>query len=125
MKKLLLSIALFTSMFVSAQNMTPVTRADVNDINLKLEKVERFGRQHRTGNHLMIAGTLLSGIGSWILATNSPSKHQYGYNSAKVAYDMYKKNNRVGFTVLGIGSGLAATGIIVNIDSFRHLRNDK
>lgn len=125
MKRLLLTITMFISVIASSQNMTPVTRADVNEINLRLDRLDRFGRQHRTGNHLMIAGTLLSGIGSWILATNSPSKHQYGYNSAKVAYDMYKKNNRVGFTVLGIGSGLAATGIIVNIDSFRHLRNDK
>ena len=122
MKRLLLTIAMFISVIASSQNMTPVTRADVNEINLRLDGLEKFGRQHRTGNHLMIAGTLLSGIGSWILATNSPSKHQYGYNSAKVAYDMYKKNNRVGFTVLGIGSGLASTGLIINIDSFRHLR---
>jgi hypothetical protein len=111
---------------LTAQELSkPVTREEVNEINLRLDNIERFGRQHRTGNHLMIAGTLLSGIGSMILYNNSPSKHQYGYNSAKVAYDMYKKQNRTGFTILGIGSGLTATGLIVNIDSFRHLRNNK
>jgi hypothetical protein len=129
MKTIILTIATFLTLNLSAQNMTPVTRAEVNEINLRLDNLDRFGRQHRTGNHLMIAGTLLSGIGSWILATNSPSKYNnqytYGNNSAKAAYQMYKRTNRIGFTVLGIGSGLATTGLIVNIDSFRHLRNDK
>lgn len=66
MKNLLLTIATFLTLNLSAQNMTPVTRADVNEINLRLDGLEKFGKQHRTGNHLMIAGTILSGLGSWM-----------------------------------------------------------
>ena len=120
MKKLLLTIALLTSVFASAQNTQPVTRADINQINLRLDGVERFGQQHRTGNHLMIAGTILSGIGSLIIYNNTLSKYK-GY-TPKEAYKMYKQQNRIGLSIIGVGSGLATVGLVMNIDSFRHLR---
>lgn len=115
MKKLLLSIALFTTMFVSAQNTQPVTRADINQINLYLNDIDRFGRQHRTGNHLIIAGTLIAGIGSAIV-----------YNNLVTKYNGWTSNSsyNLGLTAIGIGSGLTATGLVINIDSFRHLRNN-
>lgn len=114
MKKLLLTIALLTSIFASAQNMTPVTRADINEINLRLDGVERFGHQHRTGNHMIIAGTLLNGFGLLFMnSTTAPA------NPGSKLTD-----NRLAAGTLIIGSLLTTTGLIINIDSYRHLKRN-
>jgi hypothetical protein len=135
MKKILLATFLFTNMFLSAQIKTDTTKKVVfvdydfykfnnDEINLRLNKIEKFGNLHRTGNHLMISGTLLSGISSLILSRNSIEKYgnNYYYADYNSAYKKYKRTERLGFTILGIGSALATAGIIVNLDSFRQFR---
>lgn len=109
MKKLLFTITTFLTLNLSAQNMTPVTRADVNEINLRLDGLEKFGKQHRTGNRLMIAGVIAAGLGTYayINSTTSPT-NQY----------------KTGTGLMIVGSALSTAGLIVNINSFRHLRKN-
>lgn len=114
MKSLLLTIATFLTLNASSQNMTPVTRADVNEINLRLDGLEKFGKQHRTGNHMIIAGTLLNGFG--LLFMNS--------NTAPANPNSKLTDNKLATGTLLIGSLLTTTGLIINIDSYRHLRKN-
>ena len=79
------------------------------EINLGIHK---FGKQHRTGNHLIIIGVLLTGIGSITLYNSLSNKELYGKQDNP---NIYK-------TIIGLGSGLVVTGFIINIDSFRHLK---
>ena len=83
-----------------------------NDIDLKLENIYKFGKQHRTGNHLIIIGGLLTGIGSITLYNSLSNKELYGKQDNP---NIYK-------TIVGLGSVLSVTGFIINIDSFKHLR---
>jgi hypothetical protein len=80
-----------------------------DEINLAIHK---FGKQHRTGNHLIIIGGLLTGIGSITLYNSLSNKELYGKQDNP---NIYK-------TIIGLGSGLLVTGFIINIDSFRHLK---
>jgi hypothetical protein len=79
------------------------------EINLGIHK---FGKQHRTGNHLMIAGLITTTLGSVLLNTSYSNKDLYGKQD----------NPNVYKTIIGLGSGLLVAGFIVNIDSFRHLK---
>ena len=138
MKTIILTIATFLTLNISAQtssierieiitnpsDMTPVTRADVNEINLRLEGLEKFGKKHRTGNHLIIGGTSLLGIGSLLLATNTIKPSNKGGLVQKAKKDYYRRNN-IGMAFIGIGSVLSSVGVVINIDSFRHLKNKK
>lgn len=77
-----------------------------SEINLGLHK---FGKQHRTGNHLIITGIISTVIGNIIMMediNDGPIKDTYPAG--------------VVFTV--IGGGLTTAGFIVNIDSFRHIK---
>jgi hypothetical protein len=112
MKTILLTISIFLTLNGISQNMTPVTRAEINDINLRLDNVEKFGQQHRTGNHLIIAGTLLNGFG--LLFLNS--------NTAPANPNSKLTDNKLAVGTLAVGTILSTTGLIINIDSFRHLR---
>jgi len=47
----------FTSLSFGQTKNESDLKSDINKINLKLDK---FGTQHRTGNHLIIAGTLFN-----------------------------------------------------------------
>jgi len=80
-----------------------------SEINLGIHK---FGNQHRTGNHLIIIGGLLTGIGSITLYNSLSNKELYGKQDNP---NIYK-------TIVGLGSVLSVTGFIINIDSFRHLK---
>jgi hypothetical protein len=79
------------------------------EINLGIHK---FGKQHRTGNHLMIAGLITTTLGSVLLNTSYSNKDLYGKQD----------NPNVYKTIIGLGSGLLVAGFVVNIDSFRHLK---
>jgi hypothetical protein len=67
---------------------------------------EDLKKQHRTGNHLMIAGIASSFIGSLLMI------------DSLYAGDTYP----VGIAFTALGGGLTTAGFIVNIDSFRHLK---
>jgi hypothetical protein len=71
-----------------------------SEINLGLHK---FGEQHRTGNHLIIAGLVATTLGSLLI---NPIKDSYP----------------AGVFFMAVGGGLTTAGFIVNIDSFRHIR---
>jgi hypothetical protein len=84
----------------------PITREEINNINLRLNGVNNFGKQHRTGNHFLIAGFLTTAIGT----------------------GMFLQPNtipEVGTGLLILGGILSTSGIIINIDSFKHLRTTK
>ena len=125
MKTIILTIATFLTLNLSAQNTTPVTRAEVNEINLRLDGLEKFGRQHRTGNHLMIAGTILSGLGSWMYINNYNGYNPPKNNANKATYlKQYRMNRNISQTIMGMGGVMITTGVIINIDSYRHLRKN-
>ena len=127
MKNLLLTIATFLTLNASSQNMTPVTRADVNEINLRLDGLEKFGRQHRTGNHMIITGTLFTGLGILMLnTTTAPSNPNTseGYIGGDGSVKVEPKKDNFAIGTLLVGSLLTTTGVIINIDSFRHLRKN-
>ncbi len=126
MKNLLLTIATFLTLNVSAQNATDTTKKvtfidyefykyNNDEINLRFDGLEKFGKQHRTGNHIIIAGALLNGFG--LLFMNS--------NTAPVNPNSKLTDNKLATGTLLIGSLLTTTGLIINIDSYRHLRNNK
>jgi len=124
MKKIiLLFIITFNSILLSGQSTSP-SRSEINQINLRLDKIEKFGNLHRTGNHLIISETVLSGIGSLIIFRNSMENYDNDYNSPDLEYKKYKykRTERLGFTIIGIGSALATAGIVVNLDSFRQFK---
>ena len=77
-----------------------------SEINLGLHK---FGKQHRTGNHLIITGIISTVIGSLIMMedlSDGPIKDTYP----------------AGVVLTVVGGGLTTAGFIVNIDSFRHIK---
>jgi hypothetical protein len=71
-----------------------------SEINLGLHK---FGEQHRTGNHLIIAGLVATTLGGLLM---NPIKDSYP----------------AGVFFMAVGGGLTTAGFIVNIDSFRHIK---
>ena len=77
-----------------------------SEINLGIHK---FGKQHKTGNHLMIAGLISTVIGSLIMIEDI---------SDGPILDTYP----AGVVLTAVGGGLTTAGFIVNIDSFRHLK---
>ena len=84
-----------------------------SEINLGIHK---FGKQHRNGNHLIIAGIVSSALGGLFISKyyrNSPTESIWtqGYGTAA---------SGIFFTTLG--AGLTTAGFIVNIDSFKHLK---
>ena len=96
----------FTSLSFGQTKNDSDLRSDINKINLKLDK---FGTQHRTGNHLMIAGTILNGFGLLVMNRNITGQSN-------------QNNQILGNNILVVGSLLTTTGLVFNIDSFRHLR---
>jgi len=83
------------------------------EINLRFKNIDKFGKQHRTGNHLIIAGTLLNGLGL-LFISNSFSTTNQNYSK------LNDSNLGTGFMIAG--SLLTTTGLVINLDSFRHLR---
>jgi hypothetical protein len=87
---------------------------EIAQVNLRLKNVDKFGKQHRVGNHLMLSGIILNSIGLGITAHN-------------LAYGSNKNNNinelKLGRGIIVLGSGLTTAGWIINIDSFKHLKN--
>jgi hypothetical protein len=83
--------------------MKVVTRADVNEINLRLEGLNKFGKQHRIGNRMIITGVLFSGMGAFII----------------------KEDDIIGKSIMGTGALISSTGIILTLDSYRHLKIKK
>jgi len=86
----------------------PIVLKDIpqSEINLGLHK---FGKQHRTGNHLIIVGIISTVIGNLIMMediSDGPIKDTYP----------------AGVVLTVVGGGLTAAGFIVNIDSFRHIK---
>jgi hypothetical protein len=108
MKKLMMMALMmcFTSLSFGQTKNDSDLRSDINKINLKLDK---FGTQHRTGNHLIIAGTLFNLFG--VLVMNHNITGQSNQN-----------NQILGNNILVVGSLITTTGLVFNIDSFRHLR---
>ena len=96
----------------------PVRRSDINEINLKLDKIEKFGKQHRTGNHLILAGTLFNVFGLVIM-----NSQLYSYTLV-TGDGSGQSNQKLANGALVVGSLLTTTGLVINLDSFRHLRND-
>ena len=91
----------------------PVRRSDINEINLKLDKLEKFGKQHRTGNHLILAGTLFNVFGVVVMNSKLGESGEVGQKLSG-----FNPN----FVPIIIGSLLTTTGLVINLDSFRHLR---
>ena len=84
----------------------PITREEINNINLRLNGLNDFGKQHRTGNHFLIAGFI----------TTALSAGTYSQASSK------NNNMEIGAGLLIVGGILSTTGFIINIDSFRYLK---
>jgi hypothetical protein len=125
MKNLFLTLLTLLTLNLSAQIKTDTTKKVIfidyefykynNDqINLRLDGLEKFGKQHRTGNHLIIAGTLLNGFGLLFMNnTTAPANPGSKLTDDKLATG-----------TLLIGSLLTTTGLIINIDSYRHLKRN-
>jgi hypothetical protein len=123
MKKLLLSIAIMASTILSAQNMTPVTRAEFNEINLKLEKVDRFGRQHRLGNKVALLGVLTTVSGVVVLQNDYTIKNRIrNWISTYYTSISNPKTNRLGRNITLVGLGITTVGLTINISSYKHLK---
>ena len=84
------------------------------EINLGIHK---FGKQHRTGNHLIIAGIASSIIGSLLIVSSTKPSTVISTSSSET---ITTYPSGVFFTA--VGGALLTTGFIVNIDSFRHLK---
>lgn len=86
----------------------PILLKDIpqSEINLGLHK---FGEQHRTGNHIMIVGAIVSTVGCLFIGST--------YHK-----DFTSNNFVPGMVLTSVGGGLTTAGFIVNIDSFRYLR---
>ena len=78
-----------------------------SEINLGLHK---FGEQHRTGNHLIIAGLVATTIGGLLTIYFSDS------------YPNTSNSFPPGVVFSVAGGGLTTAGLIVNLNSFRYLR---
>ncbi len=102
-----------STLFSTAQNMTPVTRAEVNEINLRLEGLDKFGKQHRLGNQLILAGAIISAVGSLNYIINNLNTKSSDL-STNISYGM----------MIG-GGAISTSGLIVNLDSFRHLKKHR
>lgn len=113
--------------FTSVSFGQSTSGSDISQINLRLDKIEKFGNLHRTGNHLIISGAILSGIGTLIIFRNSMQNYGNDYNSPDLEYKKYKykRTERLGFSIIGTGSALTTAGIIVNLDSFRQFKKEK
>lgn len=119
MKKIILTILTFLTLNVSAQNMTPVTRADVNEINLKLEKVEKFGKQQRFGNKVTTLGLLTTAAGIGMIYNESGIRNYIcGYNG--MGYSISKESR--GEKVMLVGLGLTTVGLTIKLNSYKHLK---
>jgi hypothetical protein len=133
MKKLLLSIAIMASTILSAQNMTPVTRAEVNEINLKLEKVEKFGRQQSLGNKVVLAGLLTSVTGALLIQrdmgfsdyiSTKTNKNFLNYWTGPGSTKLSAASSRGQFIMLS-GLGITTIGITIKMNSYKHLPGRK
>jgi len=69
----------------------------------------KFLNQHRKGNHIMIVGAVVSTVGCLFIGST--------YHK-----DFTDNNFAPGIIMTSIGGGILATGWVINIDSFKHLR---
>lgn len=105
-----MSLMLF-SFITNAQDTLKVPTN--NEINLRLNGLEKFGIQHRTGNRLIITGIVLNGFG--LVFMNTTNNNPYS-----------KLNDtKIGTGLIIAGSALTTTGLVINLDSFKHLRKTK
>jgi hypothetical protein len=74
-----------------------------SEINLGLHK---FAEQHKTGNHLLMAGLVITMLGGALMYYSYPN--------------LYSRPPGIFFTA--VGGGLTTTGLIINLNSFRYLR---
>jgi len=88
----------------------PILLKDIpqSEINLGLHK---FGEQHKTGNHLLIAGIVVTALGSSLM-----------YYAYKTYPNQTGNTKPPGIFFTSVGVGLTTAGFIVNIDSFRHIK---
>jgi hypothetical protein len=86
---------------LKTETQIKILNQEIDQVNLRLKNVDKFGKQHRTGNHLMLSGIIFNAIGLGII----------GHNSA------------FGSGIIIAGSALSTVGWIINIDSFKHLKN--
>ena len=126
MKKLFILGAMLFPLFTSAQSVDPPqgnrmkkeetimsTQREIDEINLRLEMVEKFGTQHRAGNTLTIIGGCLSLIGSQVYISNILENNNSGALFTE------------GMGAVLLGTITMGTGVIINIDSYRHLKFEK
>ena len=62
--------------------------------------------QHKTGNHLLMAGLVITMLGGALMYYSYPN--------------LYSRPPGIFFTA--VGGGLTTTGLIINLNSFRYLR---
>jgi hypothetical protein len=125
MKKLLLIFLTLFSITLSSQslkidfdgdlksqekNQKNTTHLESKEVDLRLNGLNKFGKQHRMGNHLVITGMIINTFGLLFL------------NGTQNTIQQTKPGPSVPGVLLGVGSVVAFTGAIINIDSFRHLR---
>jgi hypothetical protein len=63
---------------LKTETQIKILNHEIDQVNLRLKNVDKFGKQHRKGNHLMISGVILNGIGLGITAHNTA----FGSNTA-------------------------------------------
>ena len=81
----------------------------LNEPTFNLNGMDRFLKQHRTGNHIMIVGAIVSTVGCLFIGST--------YHK-----DFTVNNFVPGMIMTSVGGGILSTGWIINIDSFKHLR---
>ena len=122
MKQLMIALALCISttsfgQFVKREPLLPISVDSLdydefkilNEPTFNINGMDRFLKQHRTGNHIMIVGAIVSTVGCLFIGST--------YHK-----DFTDNNFVPGMIMTTVGSGILATGWVVNIDSFKHLR---
>jgi hypothetical protein len=87
-------------------------------INLRLENLEKFGNQHRVGNGILLAGVGIVGIST--IVNNQNRDNLSSTNSLKVKEA--EKNIKTANTLMLVGSIISGVGVVINMNSFKHLR---
>jgi hypothetical protein len=85
-----------------------ILKSEINQVNLQLDKVFLFGKQHRLGNHLLIGGLIGTGIGSIIMLRDKPGN----------SIDELK----LGRNITIAGSLASSVGWVITLNSFKHFK---
>lgn len=98
-----------------------IARNNIEIINIK-SAMNKHNRQYFTGIGVCVGGAVLSAVGSFIYANSfTTTQVVFGSNTRQIV-TTNNSQKMIGLSSMILGYGLAATGLVITIDSHKYFK---